>query len=123
MRAVLIVSEEDFPMWVVCYALTDMPDVEVCYARDLEDMCVKCRQRLFDLIIILSVKPFLVGDNPVREVRPRQLTHPVVYVLSWVQSEQTVLSLLESGVDQYMTFPISLQRLRLKVLNELNRQV
>ena len=37
------------------------------------------------------------------------------------QSEQAVLSLLECGVDQYMAFPLSLQRLRGKVSNELNR--
>lgn len=35
-----------------------------------------------------------------------------VYVVSWLQSEQAVLSLLECGVDQYMAFPLSLQRLR-----------
>jgi len=33
------------------------------------------------------------------------------------------LSLLECGVDQYMTFPVSLQRLRTKIANALNRQL
>ena len=47
----------------------------------------------------------------------------MVYVVAWQHSEQTVLSLLENGVDQYMTFPVNLQRLRGKVADELNRLV
>ena len=45
-------------------------------------------------------------------VRPAGLRRPLFYVVSWLQSEQAVLSLLECGVDQYMAFPLSLQRLR-----------
>ena len=42
-------------------------------------------------------------------------------MLTWQQAEQTVLSLLECGVDQYLTFPVSLARLRSKVAEELGR--
>ena len=52
-------------------------------------------------------------------LRPEGLRRPVVYVLSWQQCEQTVLALLECGVDQYLTFPVSLQRLRAKVVSDL----
>jgi DNA-binding response OmpR family regulator len=41
-------------------------------------------------------------------------------VIAWQQAEQTVLSLLEEGVDQYMTFPICVNRLRSKILSLLN---
>ena len=43
--------------------------------------------------------------------------------MAWQQAKQSVLSLLECGVDQYLTFPVSLQRLRTKVANELDRQL
>ena len=46
------------------------------------------------------------------------MRRPEIYVISWQHSEQTVLGLLEGGVDQYMTFPLSLRRLCLKVLRE-----
>ena len=49
-------------------------------------------------------------------------TEGVEYVVSWQQSEQTVLSLLECGVNQYLTFPVSLQRLRAKVAGDLTLQ-
>ena len=60
-------------------------------------------------------------SDVVRGVRPAGLRRPLFYVVSWLQSEQAVLSLLECGVDQYMAFPLSLQRLRGKVSNDLNR--
>ena len=63
----------------------------------------------------------LCGRDVVRGVRPAGLRRPLFYVVSWLQSEQAVLSLLECGVDQYMAFPLSLQRLRGKVSNDLNR--
>ena len=74
-----------------------------------------------DLVIVLHVAPFLCGRDVVRGVRPAGLRRPLFYVVSWLQSEQAVLSLLECGVDQYMAFPLSLQRLRGKVSNDLNR--
>ena len=66
---------------------------------------------------------FLTGCDVVRTLRPAGLGRPLVYVVAWQQAEQTVLSLLECGVDQYMTFPVSLQRLRTKIANALNRQL
>lgn len=80
-----------------------------------------CRRLLFDLILVLEVTPFLDGRNPVERIRPEGLRRPLVYVVTWQQAEQTVLSLLECGVDQYLTFPVSLARLRGKVSDELNR--
>lgn len=63
------------------------------------------------------------GRDVVRILRPPGLRKPLVYVVAWQQAEQSVLSLLECGVDQYLTFPVSLQRLRMKVANDLNRQL
>lgn len=80
-----------------------------------------CRRVLFDLILVLDVSSFLAGRNPVERVRPQGLRRPLIYVVTWQQAEQTVLSLLECGVDQYLTFPVSLARLRGKVSDELNR--
>ena len=40
-------------------------------------------------------------------------------MISWPQSEQMVRSIYRMGVNQYMTLPVSLHRLRRKVINEL----
>ena len=119
-RRILIVAEDAFACEVVHAALEGL-EAEVYCTADCEGMRTLCRRMTFDLIIVLRASMFLCGGNPVREVRPAGLRHPVVYVLSWQQTEQTVLSLLEAGVDQYMTFPVNLQRLRRKVVEELER--
>ena len=79
------------------------------------------RRMLFDLVIVVGTSAFFSGCDVVRTLRPAGLKRPLVYVVAWQHAEQTVLSLLECGVDQYMAFPLSLQRLRGKVSNDLNR--
>ena len=95
MHRILIVSDEEFLRDVIRLSLADM-QADVRCASDVPDM-----QRMV----------------------PAGLGRPLVYVVAWQQAEQTVLSLLECGVDQYMTFPVSLQRLRTKIANALNRQL
>ena len=120
MNRILIVSDDIFLRDMVRLSLIDMR-TEVRCAADADEMEGLCRRVLFDLVIVLHVAPFLCGRDVVRGVRPAGLRRPLFYVVSWLQSEQAVLSLLECGVDQYMAFPLSLQRLRGKVSNDLNR--
>ena len=113
-RRILIVAPDRFAREAIRLSLAGL-GAEIHCTEDRAGMCRACRQHPFDLILVLLASPFLCGGDPVREVRPPGRRRPAVYVLSWQQAEQTVLSLLEAGVDQYMTFPVSLQRLRRKV--------
>lgn len=122
MQRILIVSDDDFLRNLVRLSLTDM-QAEVRCAHGAGEMELLCGRVLFDLVIVLQVSPFLGGREMVRGVRPAGLNRPLFYVVSWQHSEQTVLNLLECGVDQYMTFPLNLQRLRSKVANFLTRQL
>lgn len=117
MRRILIVSEDPFLRDMVRFALGGL-DAEVRSAADPEDARRVSRKVLFDLMIVLTVVPFACCDCLAHK---KGLRRPVVYVVAWQHSEQAVLSLLENGVDQYMTFPVNLQRLRGKVADELNR--
>ena len=119
LHRILIVAADPFAREVIRLALIGL-DAEVRCVDDCRRMRRLCQRIRFDLIILLQASFFLCGGTPVREIRPAGLRRPVLYVLSWQQAEQTVLSLLEAGVDQYMTFPVSLQRLRHKVAGELN---
>lgn len=118
MRRILIVSEDPFLRDMVRFALGGL-DAEVRSAADAEDAERVSSKVLFDLMIVLTVAPFACCGCI--EPRKKGLRRPVVYVVAWQHSEQAVLSLLENGVDQYMTFPVNLQRLRGKVADELNR--
>ena len=109
MHRILIVSDEEFLRDVIRLSLADMQGT--------------VRRMLFDLVVVVGTSAFFTGCDVVRTLRPAGLGRPLVYVVAWQQAEQTVLSLLECGVDQYMTFPVSLQRLRTKIANALNRQL
>ena len=117
-RRILIVARDRFACEVVRLSLAGL-GAEIDCTPDCAGMRKLCRAVRFDLILVLQASLFLCGGAPVREVRPSGMRRPALYVLSWQQSEQTVLSLLEAGVDQYMTFPVSLSRLRRKVAAEL----
>lgn len=120
MHRILLVGNHVFQRDVIRYALADFP-VEVSCADSLGEMFDDCRRSLFDLVILLDASWFNCGCDLIRKIRPDGLQHPEVYVIAWQQAEQTVLSLLECGVDQYMTFPLSLPRLRAKVNGAIRR--
>ena len=122
MHRILIVSDEEFLRDVIRFSLADM-QADVRCASDVPDMQRMVRRMLFDLVVVVGTSAFFTGCDVVRTLRPAGLGRPLVYVVAWQQAEQTVLSLLECGVDQYMTFPVSLQRLRTKIANALNRQL
>ena len=118
MPRILIASDDEFARELVRLALAGV-DAEVLCAgcgAELERLCARV---LFDMVIVLRTAPFFCGRELIGRLRPEGLRRPVVYVLSWQQCEQTVLALLECGVDQYLTFPVSLQRLRAKVVSDL----
>ena len=84
-----------------------------------DQMISTCIHKKPDLVIVLAVKPFINGSELIKRIRTNDKRNPPIYVIAWQQSEQIVLSLLECGVDQYMTFPVSMSRLRGKVEGEL----
>lgn len=74
-----------------------------------------CLRHSPDLVIVLAVAPFVDGSEFIRRIRLSAGRRPAVYVVSWQQSEHLVLSLLDCGVDQYLTFPVCMSRLQRKV--------
>ena len=119
MQRILIASDDEFARELIRLSLEGLGAEVRCSgcSGELERLCGRV---LFDLIIVLRTAPFFCGREIIGRLRPEGLRHPVVYVLSWQHCEQTVLGLLECGVDQYLTFPVSLQRLRAKVADDLS---
>ncbi len=88
-----------------------------CHTAD--QTVATCLREEPDLVIILLITPFMDGSELIRRIRHSNRRRPPIYVISWQQSEQTVLSLLECGVDQYLTFPICMGRLRGKAFEQM----
>ena len=85
-----------------------------------EQTIATCHHEEPDIVIILDIAPFLDGTELLPVIRAIAAARPKIYVIAWHQSEQIVLSLLECGVDQYMTFPICMSRLRMKAETQLS---
>lgn len=83
---------------------------------DVSSSEADCRHGRYDCVIVLGMSKFVDGRISVERLRPRGVRRPQIYVLSWHHSERAVLSLLECGVNQYITFPVDLRRLCRKIV-------
>lgn len=114
MKRVLILGT-DAPMREMVASVLSDADIRVCGAGRLADVDDECRRGMFDLVVMLGAVPFFDGSDVVSRLRPHGIKRPEIFVISWQQSEQTVMSLLECGVNQYMTFPVNMRRFCRKV--------
>lgn len=73
----------------------------------------------FDLVIVMGTAAEMCRQEVMDTLRADKTRRTRVFVISWPQSEQMVRSMYRMGVNQYMTLPVSLHRLRRKVINEL----
>lgn len=117
---ILILSDNAIRAELVCTLLAGL-DAELRTADDAASFHRQTRQACYALVIVLGAAHFLNGSAWLERLRPSALHHPEIYVLSWQHTEQTVLSLMECGVDQYMTFPLNPVRLRAKVIGSLRQ--
>ena len=110
MRQVLIIGNKGFVRDLIACAVDRAGAAAVCVssAAEAED---DCRRGRFERVVVLGCSTFADGRVSVERLRPRGSRRPEIFVLSWHHSEHTVLSLLECGVNQYITFPVNLRRL------------
>ena len=71
-----------------------------------------------DTLVVMGAAGFVSGRLSAAVLKGGHGRRPQIIVISWQHAEQTVLGLIECGVDQYMTFPLSLRRLCLKLLEQ-----
>ena len=118
----LLICSDDTLLAVLVRAVVSDLDVEVRMALDCADFERQTQAALYELVIVIGVRPFRGGDAWMDRVRPRPLRRPEIFVLAWQQSEQTVVGLLEGGANQYLTFPFNPVRLRAKIIESLGLQ-
>ena len=114
MRQILIIGDAGSVREMVACAVDRMGIVAVC-ASDVAEVEADCRRGRFERVVVLGCSMFSDGRVSVDRLRPQGLRRPEIYVLSWQHSEEAVLSLLECGVNQYITFPVNLRRLCRKI--------
>ena len=122
MKRVLIAGSEKILREMIAAILADIP-VEIRAVDSVDIAQSECRHGCYDLIIMLDIVPFFDGSKPIEFLRPKRMRRPEIFVIAWQHSEQAVLSLLESGVSQYITFPINIRRVRHKIHESLGYNI
>lgn len=115
MCRILIVSEDFVLRKAVAFSLNDL---DAC-VDTVGAMLVLHRESPFDLVIVMGTAAEMCRQEVMDTLRADKTRRTRVFVISWPQSEQMVRSMYRMGVNQYMTLPVSLHRLRRKVINEL----
>lgn len=118
MYRILIVSEDFVLRKAVAFSLNDLDACVEC-ADTVSAMLVLHRESPFDLVIVMGTAAEMCRQEVMDTLRADKTRRTRVFVISWPQSEQMVRSMYRMGVNQYMTLPVSLHRLRRKVINEL----
>ena len=73
----------------------------------------------YSLLLTNHISPFLGGGDLVGRLCRRPVPRPSIFIISHLRHEPTLLALYESGVDQFISFPLSPHRLLRKVFEEL----
>ena len=89
--------------------------VSVATAASREEFFGRCSEELFDRVVTDDVRMFMNGCNAVERIRQAQHGRMEIIVISNDLSEETILSLLECGVNQYISLPTTLARLKHKL--------
>lgn len=117
-RKIIIYSQHLLSAELVA-AIIGYANEDIIQCSSIEQTEALCRKIEADLVIILTSTPLLGGRNIIKQLRGNR-HRPEIYVISWRHSEQAVLSLMECGIDQYMTFPICMGRLKAKATSSNN---
>lgn len=88
-------------------------------AQSSESMIEALLRDEYSLLITSHIAPFIGGGDLVDRLCRRSVPRPSIFVISHLRHEPTLLALYESGVDQFISFPLSPHRLLRKVVEEL----
>lgn len=120
MQKVVVYATDPFEGQIVGLGLGGLGlGVEVAASR--EELERLGREEEVVLVVMLGAGELLASaEGATPSVRPRRSK---LYLLSWHHTASVAASLLEQGVDQCLTLPISISRLRRKVADLLQRSL
>lgn len=116
---IIIGGSEEAPIRVIAESLRGEGFV-VDTARSHKELLKRCRHREYALIITRFVAPLIDSPKEVARLRSRN-RRTRLFVLSHTHNGSLVVTLLERGVNQFLTLPIHTPRLTRKVAQELHK--
>ncbi len=122
MQKILIASPDKVVLDILRLSVSPM-GIEYRTSDNEKEFVENCLEDCYDLIVTQFTHPFLNGFDLSRKMRLKHGHKPPVFLLSPILYEQHLLSLYESGVDQYLTLPVALSRLERKIRSQLKIKV
>lgn len=120
-KTILIAAPERALLEVLAGCLSRL-GLEVVTAHSHRELRWRCRRGDYGLIISRFVTPLVASPGEVARLRGRG-RHTPLFILSHTRDERVVVTLLERGVSQFLSLPVSSERLVRKVAGVvLNRR-
>ncbi len=110
----LIATSEPTLAEIIAYHLRELSSIIQVTSTE-ESFCRICCRYPLDIAVTSFLNPFLNGTDLARQIREQGLKKPLFFLICPQQYEPTILSLYESGIDQYFTLPVNMQRLRNRI--------
>ena len=113
MRKIIIHSDSAELRALIRGLLSDI-DAFIIPSTSREELFRICRNSQCDLLLTDDARMFMNGSDAITKIRQGGFL-PQIFILSHDLSEETVTTLLEEGINQFITLPVSPDRLREKV--------
>lgn len=115
---ILLSTADRLTMQLLLATLTDS-GARLDVAETENEFVRKCLGGAYQLVITQFDAPFLNGYDLPDQLRRRRLPRPSFFLLSYVRSEEPLLSFYESGIEQVIPMPFDADRLRKKVAEKI----
>src|SRR5437588_7171079 len=112
----ILVMEDDPPMAEVLYDLVQRDGHTVDVAANGSEGLARLQHGRYRLLLLDLLMPIVDGFGVLQALRAEPaLRPPAVVVLSALQTPATVLAALEAGADDYITKPVDMDDLAVRV--------
>lgn len=114
---VILAGREVAPLRVMAHAIENIgAEVEITHSH--KALVRRCSRRHYSLVITRFVTPLINSPKEVQRLRgPQRATR--LFVLSHTHNSNIVITLLDRGVNQFLSLPVHSPRLARKVKDEL----
>ena len=116
----ILILEDDLVLLETLYDEFLAEDYVVDMAKNGQEVLELTYQNNYDLYIFDINVPYIKGTSLLKELRDAEDTTPAIFLTS-MHEEENIIDGFNSGCDDYMVKPFSLQELKLRVKAILKR--
>lgn len=120
-KKILLVEDEESLAIGLEYNLSE-EGFDVTLAKDGKQALAEFNDKVFDLIVLDVMIPYLDGFEVARHIRAKDPQMPILILTARTSTEDRVKG-LELGVDDYLTKPFHLEELILRIKGMLKRKM